>query len=187
MKIVAIVGSPRSAGNTSCLVDEILGEAGRGGCETEKIVLGEYRVAPCLGHQDCGSFPECRQQDDAPWILERFRQAEGIVLGSPVYYYSVTAQMKAFIDRNYFLYRHGIPLRAQCAGLVVVAGGNGVDQTFRALRRFVKLSTGIPDERILSLTGLASSQNAVMSNAPLLEEARSLGARMVAMLVSPGD
>ena len=184
MKIVAIVGSPRSNGNTNRLVDEALREAARHGLEIEKIMLGEYNVGPCLGHQNCNSFPECRQNDDASWILERFRQADGIILGSPVYYYTVTAQMKAFIDRNYFFYRHGIPLKAQCAGIVVVAGSAGIDQTVRALRRFVKSSTSIPDGKIVDLTGYASAPGEVKSDTPLLEKACALGARMVEILTS---
>lgn len=184
MKILAIVGSPRSAGNTSYLIDEALGEASGRGLETEKILLGDYRVGPCLGHENCASFPACRQEDDAPWILEKFREAEGIILGSPVYYYNMTAQMKAFVDRNYFLFRHDIRLNAQCAGLVVVAGGGGIDQTVRALRRFVKLSTGMPDEKIATLTGYASGPGQAKGDLPLVEEARRLGAQMAEMLTS---
>lgn len=184
MKIIAIVGSPRSAGNTSYLIDEALGEASKGGIETEKILLGDYRVGPCLGHENCASFPACRQEDDAPWILEKFREAEGIILGSPVYYYNMTAQMKAFVDRNYFFFRHDTRLNAQCAGLVVVAGGGGIDQTVRALGRFVKLSTGMPDEKIVTLTGYASGPGQAKSDLPLVEEARRLGAQMAEMLTS---
>jgi len=185
MKITAIVGSPRSNGNTSCLVDEALQEAARQGLETEKIMLGEHRVGPRLGHENCPSFSECQQKDDAPWILEKFREADGIILGSPVYYYTITAQMKAFIDRHYFLYTHGIPLEARCAGTVVVAGGAGLERTDRDLRRFARMMTGMPEEKVVSMSGYASKPGDVKSDASLLEEARALGARMVEMLTSP--
>ena len=179
---MAIVGSPRPEGNTDLLIDQSLEEAASQGAETEKILLSQYRVNPCLGHQNCSSFQKCKQDDDIPEILDRFRSADGIILGSPVYYYGITAQMKAFIDRNYFLFRHGIPLSAQCAGLVVVAGGNGVDQTVRALRRYVKLATEMPDEKIFIVTGYASQPGDVSSNPSLLEEACKMGAQMVEML-----
>ena len=182
MKIMAIVGSPRPEGNTDLLIDQALEEAESRGAETEKIILSQYLVGPCLGHQNCNSFEKCKQDDDIPEILYKFRYAEGVILGSPVYYYGITAQMKAFIDRNYFLYRHGIPLSARCAGLVVVAGGGGIDQTVRALRRYVKLSTEIPDEKILIVTGYASQPGDVKSNPSLLEEARNMGAQMVETL-----
>jgi len=182
MKVMAIVGSPRSTGNTNYLVDQALQEIATHGLETEKIILSEYKVNPCQGHQNCASFSACKQDDDAPWILDRFSRAEGIILGSPVYYYNMTAQMKAFVDRNYFLFRHGIPLSALCAGLIIVAGGAGIDQTVRAMRRFVKLSTNLPDDKIVTLTGLASEPGAVKNNQPAVEEARRLGRRMVEIL-----
>jgi multimeric flavodoxin WrbA len=184
MKVMAIVGSPRTNGNTNFLVDQALEEIAAHGLETEKIVLSEHKVNPCQGHQNCSSFPACKQEDDAPWILDRFSRAEGIILGSPVYYYNMTAQMKAFIDRNYFLYRHGIPLSARCAGLIVVAGGAGMDQTVRALRRFVKLSADLPDDKIVTLIGLASRPGDIKDNLPAVEEARTLGRRMAEILTS---
>lgn len=182
MKIMAIVGSPRPKGNTDLLIDQALDEAAARGAETEKIILSQYRVNPCLGHQNCNSFEVCKQNDDIPKILDKFRSAEGIILGSPVYYYGITAQMKAFIDRNYFLFRHDIPLAARYAGLVVVAGGGGIDQTVRALRRYVKLATEMPDEKIFIVSGYASQPGDVKSNPSLLEEARKMGAQMVEML-----
>jgi len=184
MKIVAVVGSPRSNGNTSYLVDAVLGEVEKHGLETEKIMLGEYRVGPCLGHQDCSSFAECTQKDDAPWILEKFRRADAFILASPVYYYTITAQMKTFIDRNYFLYTHGIPLKAQYAGTIAVAGGAGLERTDSDLRRFARMMTGFPHEKVLSVSGYASNPGDVKSNTSLLEEARAMGARLVELLTS---
>ncbi len=184
MKIVAVVGSPRSNGNTSYLADEVLGEVEKHGLETEKIMLGEHRVGPCLGHQDCSSFAECTQKDDASWILEKFRRADAFILASPVYYYTITAQMKTFIDRNYFLYTHGIPLKAQYAGTIAVAGGAGLERTDSDLRRFARMMTGFPHEKVLSISGYASNPGDVKSNTSLLEEARTMGARLGELLTS---
>ncbi len=182
MKIIAIVGSPRPTGNTNYLIEQALQEAKTHGFETEKIILSQYQVNPCLGHADCSSSETCRQDDDAPWILDRFSSADGIILGSPVYYYNMTAQMKAFVDRNYFLFTHRIPLSALCAGLIVVGGGAGMEHTVRALRRFVKLSTDMPDDKIVVLSGQASKPGDVKSNLPLVDEARRLGNRMVEIM-----
>jgi len=184
MKIVAIVGSPRPAGNTSYLVDRALEEAKVHGFETERILLGDHRVNPCLGHEHCASFSACKQDDDAPWVLDKFSSADGVILGSPVYYYNMTAQMKAFVDRNYFLYTHGISPKMSCAGLIVIGGGAGIEHTVRALRRFLKLSADIPDDRIVTLTGYASKPGEVKNNLSLVEEARKLGSRLAEMLAS---
>jgi multimeric flavodoxin WrbA len=184
MKILAIVGSPRPKGNTSYLVDQALQEAAAHGLETEKIILTQYKVNPCQGHDNCSSFSACKQDDDVPWILDKFCNAEGIILGSPVYYYNMTAQMKAFVDRNYFLYRHNISPRMVCAGLIVIGGSAGLEHTVRALRRFVKLSADIPDDRIVILSGCASKPGEVKNDAALIEEARRLGNRMAEILTS---
>ena len=184
MKILAIVGSPRPNGNTSYLVDQALQEAAARGIETEKIMLTEYEVNPCDGHENCASFSACKHDDDAPMILDKFVNADGIILGSPVYYYNMTAQMKAFVDRNYFLYTHGIPKKMVCAGLIVIGAGAGLEPAFRALRRFVKLTKDIPDDRIVAVTGYAGKPGEVKSNTALVEEARKLGARMAEILTS---
>jgi len=184
MKILAIVGSPRPKGNTSYLVDQALQEAAARGVETEKIILTEYRVNPCDGHENCASFSACKHDDDVPMILDKFINADGVILGSPVYYYNMTAQMKAFVDRNYFLYTHGIPKKMFCAGLIIIGGGAGLEHAFRALRRFVKLSADIPDDRIVTLTGYASKPGEVKSDQSLIEEARKLGGRMAEILTS---
>jgi multimeric flavodoxin WrbA len=165
-------------------VDQALQEAAAHGLETEKIILTQYKVNPCQGHDNCSSFSACKQDDDAPWILDKFCSAEGIILGSPVYYYNMTAQMKAFVDRNYFLYRHNISPRMVCAGLIVIGGSAGLEHTVRALRRFVKLSADIPDDRIAILSGCASKPGEVKNNTMLIEEARRLGSRMAEILTS---
>ena len=127
MKIIAIVGSPRTTGNINYLIDQALQEIDTRGFETDKIILSQYQVNPCLGHANYSSFEMCQQDDDTHWILDKSRSADGIILGNPVYYYNMTAQMKAFVDHNYFLYTHGIPFNALCAGLIVVAEGTGIE------------------------------------------------------------
>jgi multimeric flavodoxin WrbA len=186
MKILAIVGSPRLKGNTSYLVDQALEAAALHGIETEKIILSQYKVNPCQGHDNCSSFSTCKQKDDVPWILDKFCSADGILLGSPVYYYNMTAQMKAFVDRNYFLYRHNISPRMVCAGLIVIGGSAGLEHTVRALRRFVKLSADISDDRIVILSGCASKPGEVKNNVVLTDEARKLGSRMSEILAARG-
>ena len=69
MKLLAIIGSPRLNGNTNYLVEQALGEAEKLGVQTEKIVLSQYEVNPCLGHKDCATFDSCLQKDDTEWIL----------------------------------------------------------------------------------------------------------------------
>ena len=179
MKIVAIVASPRLNGNTNYLVDQALEEAARLGAQTEKIILSQYRVNPCLGHTDCNSFETCQQQDDAGWILDKFSQADGVILATPVYYYNVSAWMKAFIDRNYFLYRHDQKAQAGVVGLVVVAGGEGIEDALHTLELFVDASFDVNKDMIFSTTGYGDTPGEIKNNQDVVEDARKLGRRMV--------
>jgi multimeric flavodoxin WrbA len=181
MKIVAIVGSPRLKGNTNYLVDRALLEATGLGIETEKIVLSRYKVNPCLGHDDCPSYESCLQKDDAAWILDRFRQADGVILATPVYYYNVSAQMKAFIDRNYFIYKHNLEYKTRAVGIIVVGEQIGIEDTLHTLRQFAD-EFGVADSRIFTVCGYATRVGDVENNLTLVEEAGKLGRQMAESL-----
>lgn len=175
MKLFAIVGSARLNGNTNYLVDVALAEASKLGAEVEKVVLSQHRVDPCLGHVDCASLEYCRQLDDGDWILEKFCAADGVILATPVYYYNVTAWMKAFIDRNYFLYKKGIRSGARAVGLIVVAEVEGIEDTLHTLEQFVGESFHVTENRVFVACGCASSPGEVKANAALVDAARDLG------------
>ena len=181
MNIVAIVGSPRLKGNTNYLVDRALEEANRPGIETEKIMLGEHDVRPCLGHDNCASLDSCLQKDDAPMILERFRTADAVILATPVYYYNVSAQMKAFIDRNYFIYKHEQKYRARAVGLIVVAEQEGIEDTLHTLRQFAD-ELSLSGDRVFVASGYASRPWDARSNTSLVEVAADLGRRIAESL-----
>jgi len=181
LKILAIVGSPRLNGNTNFLVDQALDEAAKLGAETEKIVLSQHTVNPCLGHDNCASLESCTQKDDAGWILDKFREADGVILASPVYYYNVSAQMKAFIDRNYFLYKHDQKYMARAVGIIIVAEQIGIEDTLYTLRQFIA-DFNVEENKVFITSGYADQPGEVKDNLPLLEEARELGRKMAASL-----
>ena len=156
MKILAIVGSPRPKGNTNYLVDQALEEASKLGIETEKIVLSDCQVNPCLGHDNCASLDSCLQKDDTAVILDKFCQADGVLLATPVYYFNVTAQMKSFIDRTYFLYMKSKKSRAKTVGVIAIATCEGIEDTLHTMGQFVDESFDIEDSQRLIVTGYAS-------------------------------
>jgi len=88
--------------------------------------------------------------------------------------------MKAFVDRNYFLYTHNIPLAAKIAGLIIVAGGAGIEHTERALRRFIAFYVG--NDRVATVTGLAGRPGDIKRVASTIEEAQNLGRVMASKL-----
>ena len=181
MKLLAIIGSPRPNGNTNYLVDQALEEAARLGIQTEKVILSQYKVSPCLGHDNCASRDSCQQKDDAVWILDKFCEADGVILATPVYYYNVSAQMKAFIDRNYFLYKHDQKYKARAAGIIIVAEQIGIEDTLHTLKQFAD-ELNVKRDRMFIVSGYANEPGDAKKNFPLVEEAQKLGRQMAEIL-----
>lgn len=181
MIVLAIVGSPRVKGNTSYLVDQALEAVAEAGIDIEKIILSQYEVNPCLGYDACASYESCTQKDDAGWILDKFRTADGVILATPVYYYNVSAQMKAFLDRNYWLYKHDQKYQARAVGIIVVAEQIGIEDTLYTLRQFTD-DFDIGDEGMFIATGYAHEIGGAAKNLSLVDEARQLGRQMAQSL-----
>lgn len=100
-KILAIVSSPRKGGNSEMLVDRFVEGAQESGHSVEKICLREKKIAPCIACEAClRNGGTCVQKDDMADILQKIIDADTIVLSTPVYYYSISAQLKAMIDRT---------------------------------------------------------------------------------------
>jgi len=184
LKLLAIIGSPRPSGNTNYLVDQALEEAAEQGIQMEKIILSQYKVNPCLGHDNCASRGSCQQKDDAVWILDKFREADGVILATPVYYYNVSAQMKAFIDRNYFLYKHDQKYKARAVGIIIVAEQIGIEDTLHTLKQFAD-ELSVKRDRMFIASGYANKSGDAKKNLKLVEEARKLGRQMAEILKEP--
>ena len=101
MKILGIVGSKRKDGNTSNLVQEALRAAGQKGAETELIFLSDYTIQGCTGCEGCKDTLSCVIDDDMQKIYPLLLEVDGLILGSPTYFYNVTADVKSFIERCY--------------------------------------------------------------------------------------
>lgn len=104
MNVLAISSSPRKSGNSDILCDEFLRGAAEAGHQTSKIRLSEKKLSPCLACDSCRSNHVCVLKDDMPEIFDALRAADVIVLATPVYFYSLCAQMKTMIDRCYSNY-----------------------------------------------------------------------------------
>jgi multimeric flavodoxin WrbA len=171
------MASPRLYGNTNYLTDQALDAARQPGIETEKIILNQYNIRPCDGHINCASLAKCAHQDDAVKILDKFRQADAVILATPVYYYNASAQMKAFIDRNYFFYKHQTPYKAKAAGIIVVAEESGLEDTVKTLN-FLLHEMKIPQEKRFVVSGFAFKPDDAKQNPALVEAVRRLGEQL---------
>lgn len=105
-KVVILEGSPRRNGNSSILSDAFARGAEEVGCSVEKINVAGKKISGCLGCNACyHNGGACIQKDDMEEIRGKMLAADVIVLASPIYFYSMTAQMKAVIDRTYAFYQ----------------------------------------------------------------------------------
>ncbi len=147
MKLLGIVCSPRSNGNTEVLVKEALDSARSFGVETDMIKVSDLNITPCDGCESCDSTGECKIEDDMQDIYTKLLQSDGIIFGSPVYFWGVTAQAKAIIDRT-FVFRRGRRLRNKVASAIVVARESGASNTFSELNDFFNLHRMIPARSI---------------------------------------
>lgn len=99
-RVLILSGSPRRGGNSDLLCDEFLRGAADAGNQTEKIFVRDRKIGYCNACYGCQKTGTCILKDDMAYVLERMHWADVIVMASPVYFYSIDAQMKAIIDRT---------------------------------------------------------------------------------------
>jgi multimeric flavodoxin WrbA len=182
MKILAVCGSPRPGGNTNYLVDVALRAADEAGASTSRLVLSEMNIKPCLAHEKCSTFKRCVQNDDICAALDSYLQAEGVILATPVYYFNMSAQMKMFIDRNYFLSVKRLHPKARTVGMIVVAESEGIEETVHTLTQFVDWTFRIPRANLFAVTGYAAKAGSIRDDDAVVESARDMGRNMVTAL-----
>lgn len=100
MKILGVNGSARRDGNTAILIRTVLEALNRAGIETEMIQLAENRIEPCKACFACGGQKNCvHRKDGFGELFKKMTEADGMILGSPVYSANVSANMQAFLER----------------------------------------------------------------------------------------
>ena len=140
MKVVGFNGSPRKKGNTQILLTKVFAELEQEGIETELIQLGGKKIKGCSSCYKCfqNLDKRCSMDNDVlNGYLEKMLEADGILLGSPVYFSNMTAELKALIDRaglvgtaNGGLFKHKV------GAAVVAARRAGAVTTFDAINHF---------------------------------------------------
>lgn len=150
MKIVALQGSPRPKSNTAKILSWMVEEHHSLDHEVEVIRLVEKKINGCLACAKCKEEPDkigCIQKDDASEILEKMVAADLVIFASPLYFWGVTAQLKALIDRTYSLYvnyhqpNHASLVQGQRQALLMTGGGgyeNNAEAAFTAFGRLQK-------------------------------------------------
>ena len=127
-KILVICGSPHKNSHSDALANSFAKGARESGNTTEVIKLTDKKLAPCIGCDACrksGNW-ECIQKDDMQELYKHAQEADVIALATPLYFLTVSAQLKAFIDRLYCKHHAG-DLRGKKSVLISTSGGPGSD------------------------------------------------------------
>ena len=125
MKILAICCSPRKKGNTEILLNEALAAAKKEGAEVELFTVAGKTIGPCLACNACREEGICAQKDDMQPLYDKMLEADGIIYGTPVYFYTLSAQCKAVMDRSIALNHPKRNLNNKVGGIVVVGASFG--------------------------------------------------------------
>jgi len=153
--IVVLSGSPRKGGNTDRLAAAFIAGAESAGKSVTLYRVADMDISGCMGCNHCRSANGvCIQKDDMPPVLDALKKADALVLASPIYYFSVTAQLKLAIDRTFALNSVGTPIK-KTAFLITCGDSSekaaqGAVTTYNAIRSYYKWE----DAGIIIATGL---------------------------------
>jgi multimeric flavodoxin WrbA len=140
MKVVAFNGSPRKDGNTTILINHVFRELEKEGVETELVQLSDKEIHGCIACYKCFENKDQRcavKTDLANECIEKMIEADGIILGSPVYFTDVTAEMKALIDRAGFVsIANGGMYKNKVGAVVVAVRRSGATHTLDTMSHF---------------------------------------------------
>lgn len=140
MKIIAVNGSHRKGKNTAALLNTVLEEAASLGADTELLELTDYNIKLCLSCNKCLGKTQCSITDDDMAVVgDKLLAADGILLGSPVYWANVTTLMKNFMDRTRYMHMAKNLLAGKVGGAVTNAGlrHGGQEAALRIMEYFL--------------------------------------------------
>ena len=173
--IVILNGSPRKHGNTATLCDAFVEGAEAAGNHVTRFDLQTMNIHGCLGCMKGGKDPQspCVQKDDMAAILDRLVEADVIVMATPVYFYTMSAQMKMFIDRT-------VPRYTEISGkefyfIATAADSNkkALERTIDSFRGFTDCLEGAQEKGVLLAPGVWKKGEVTGSAA--MEEAFNMG------------
>lgn len=189
VKVTGIIGSPRTGGNTAHLVETALKSAESAGAETELIDLASATIEPCVACDICKSTGECAIYDDMREIADKLVGSDGIIIGSPVYFGSVTSQLKMMMDRTRPL-RANFQLRDKICGGISVGGARngGQESTISVIHDFflihdcVVVGDGAPLAHYGG-TGVGGPKGDTEKDEMGLETSKNLGKRVAELAI----
>jgi multimeric flavodoxin WrbA len=185
MKVLGIYGSPRRQGNSDTLMKAFLQGATEAGALVEEIFLREKKISPCLEIYHCFKDGTCPIKDDMREIYDKLLEADVVALASPVFFYSVSAQAKAMIDRTQALWARRYVLKSDFPGnnrqgVLLVTGATKGRLLFVGPRLVTKYFFDAINVRYAAeiLVRGVDEKGAINERSEVLEQARDLGRRV---------
>ena len=150
MKIAILNGSPRKE-NTAAMIEAFREGAEEAGHEVEVLHVGKMKINGCLACEYCHTKGEgkCIQKDDLEKIMPAYLESDMVVFASPIYYFSLTAQLEAAWQRVYCI---GKPAKATKAALLLSSGSGAYDAAIAQYKAFTDY-VGIQDMGVCTATG----------------------------------
>ncbi len=176
-RVLILSGSPRRGGNSDLLCDAFAEGARQAGHSVEKLRVSEQQIHPCIACYHCRDHGgACVFQDDMAEVLQKMIDADVLVLASPVYFYSVDAQLKAVIDRT--VARWLEVKNKEFYYIITMADEEtaSADTTLACLRGYADCVEGAVEKGVLIGSGVYEA--GAVKDSPFLAQARAMGLRV---------
>lgn len=175
-KVLILSGSPRKHGNSDILCDEFARGAKEAGHSVEKLRVADMNVGYCRACYACKNTGICAIKDDMAEILQKMIDADVIVLSSPVYFYSVSAQLKALLDRTVARW---LEVKDKEFYYIVTAADSertSADTTLACFRGYAECVEGAREMGIVY--GMGTYEKGAVNGTPAVAEAYEMGKRV---------
>ena len=186
-KVVILKGSPRKHGNSAVLADQVAAGAREVGAEVESFYLHGMDIAPCDACDSCQGMADvdCIIDDDMQMLYPKLREADAVVYASPIYWFTVSAQLKLFMDRCYGFggdtdEPEDHALAGKRIGVVLTYGGDDPFDSgaINAIRTFQDTFRYIPAEIVDIVYGYALDPGEIRANEDVMQKAHDLGRKL---------
>ena len=185
MKVLIINGSPRLKGNSSTLVNEMIGIFNKEGVEVDNYQIGAKAIRGCMACGYCYEHGECVFKDDVNDLAKRFEQADGLVVVSPVYYGSANGSIISLLDRLF--YSSHFSKKFKVGAAFAVARRAGTTATFDELNKYFTISQmPIASGRYWN-KGFGRSEGQIEKDEEGLQNARVVARNMVFLMKAIKD
>ena len=176
MNILAVSCSPRKKGATVEILEEVLKGAKEEGSNVELYSVSGKTLSGCISCYSCNEKGECVLEDDMKELHSKMIEADGIVFGTPIYYYGMTAQAKAIIDRTFSLNTPEKDLKNKVGGIVTVAGSLGMMDALKDFYFFFAVKQMLPASYVAMYSGAVDDLQKLEKG---MKAAKNLGSQMV--------